>query len=78
MTKPSVARFFGATETAIGPIPHYPLRTNFGVVYCPVKLKLNANGKVVVPKNMRRHLPMPEQLGGKMLFVAPGGRVFRP
>ena len=65
----------GSTETAVGTIPHYPLRTTHGVVYCPVKLQLDEKGRIKLPRGAQKKniLPMPVSHNGKIVFVAPGG-----
>ena len=74
MAKENLASGFTATLT--GDIAHYPLQTNMGVVYCPVKLKLDAKGKVIIPHKGRgdKRLPMPVVHGDQLVFVAPGGK----
>lgn len=63
------------TMTTLGDIPHYPLHTNMGIVYCPVKLKLNPDGRVMIPHHgtNNNRLPTPVIREDKLVFVAPGG-----
>ena len=63
-----------ATQTSEGLISHLQLVTECGVIRCPVKLQVGADGKICGNDSSRNAVdPAPMRRGGRLVYALPGG-----
>lgn len=63
-----------ATQTSEGLISHLQLVTECGVIRCPVKLQVGADGGISGHDSNRNEVdPSPMRRGGRLVYVLPGG-----
>ncbi|KRG60797.1 hypothetical protein ABB25_00975 [Stenotrophomonas koreensis] len=63
-----------ATQTSEGLISHLQLVTECGVIRCPVKLQVGADGRISGHDSSRNAVdPAPMRRGGRLVYALPGG-----
>ena len=63
-----------ATQTSEGLISHLQLVTECGVIRCPVKLQVGADGKIGWFDGSRNPVsPAPMRRDGRLVYALPGG-----